>query len=86
MKDEIHPDYVECEVICGCGERFTSRATVPEIRVEVCSKCHPFYTGKQKFVDSAGRVEKFNKRWGDSIEQKKSALIGRGSTENEASQ
>ena len=64
MKPEIHPGYVECKVTCGCGESFTTHATVPEIRVEVCSKCHPFYTGKQKLVDSAGRVEKFQKRWG----------------------
>jgi len=74
MKAEIHPDYVDCEVICGCGERFTTRATVPEIRVEVCSKCHPFYTGKQKFVDSAGRVEKFMARWGTQLEEQKSRL------------
>jgi len=78
VKSGIHPEYVDCEVICGCGERFNTRATVPQIRVEVCSKCHPFYTGKQKFVDSAGRVEKFMKRWGDSLEQTKSRLAGRG--------
>ncbi|MFW6457366.1 MAG: 50S ribosomal protein L31 [Planctomycetota bacterium] len=76
MKNEIHPDYMKCDVTCGCGEEFTTRATVPQIRVEVCSNCHPFYTGKQRFVDSAGRVEKFNKRWGKSIEQKKSDLLG----------
>ena len=77
MKAGIHPKYVDCEVICGCGERFMTRATVPQIRVEVCSKCHPFYTGKQKFVDSAGRVEKFMQRWGESLEQKKSRLARR---------
>ena len=76
MKDDIHPDYVECKVKCGCGESFVTRATVPEMRVEVCSKCHPFYTGKQRFVDSTGRVEKFNRRWGNTIEQKKSELAG----------
>ena len=64
MKSGIHPDYVVCEVICGCGEKFTTRATVPEIRVGVCSKCHPFYTGKQKYVDTAGRVEKFQRKFG----------------------
>jgi len=74
MKSGIHPDYVECDVICGCGERFHTHATVPEIRVEVCSKCHPFYTGKQKFVDSAGRVEKFMARWGARFEEQKSRL------------
>jgi large subunit ribosomal protein L31 len=77
MKPKIHPDYVECEVICGCGERFKTRATVPEIRVEVCSKCHPFYTGKQKFVDSAGRVEKFLARYGERLEQQKSRIASR---------
>ena len=79
MKSGIHPDYVECEVMCGCGERFQTRATAPQIRVEVCSKCHPFYTGKQKFVDSAGRVEKFMARWGAKLEEQKSRL-SRGAT------
>ncbi len=63
MKTDIHPDYMDCDVRCGCGERFTTRATAPTIRVEVCSKCHPFYTGKQKFVDSAGRIEKFQRKY-----------------------
>ncbi|MHC4592191.1 MAG: 50S ribosomal protein L31 [Planctomycetota bacterium] len=74
MKTGIHPDYVECEVICGCGERFVTRATIPSIRVEVCSKCHPFYTGKQKLVDSTGRVERFQKRWGKHIEDRKAQI------------
>lgn len=86
MKSEIHPKYMECEVICGCGEKFATRATVPQMRVEVCSNCHPFYTGKQRFVDSAGRVEKFNKRWGKSLEQKKNALFGGGSQEQTAAE
>ncbi len=76
MKQQIHPDYVECEVTCGCGETFTTRATVPSIRVEVCSKCHPFYTGKQKLVDSTGRVERFQKRWGKHIEERLAAISG----------
>jgi len=63
VKSKIHPDYVDCDIVCGCGEKFKSRATVSEIRVEVCSKCHPFYTGKQKFVDTAGRVEKFQRKF-----------------------
>lgn len=63
MKQGIHPEYVECRVICSCGETFVTRSTKPEIKVEVCSACHPFYTGKQKVVDSAGRVEKFNKKY-----------------------
>lgn len=65
MKKNIHPDYVECTVTCACGNTFKTRSTKKEIRVEICSLCHPFFTGKQKFVDSAGRVEKFRKKYGD---------------------
>jgi len=70
MKQGIHPDYVECAVTCGCGNTFKTRSTRPAINVEVCSQCHPFYTGKQKFVDTAGRVERFQRRygWGTSTE------------------
>ena len=63
MKDGIHPKYVECKVTCGCGNAFTTRGTVEELTVEICSACHPFYTGKQKFVDTAGRVEKFQRKF-----------------------
>jgi len=63
MKSGIHPKYVECTVTCGCGEKFTTRASLAQINVEICSKCHPFYTGKQKLVDTAGRVEKFQRRY-----------------------
>ena len=63
MKEKIHPKYEECHVTCGCGEKFTTRATQTEINVEICSKCHPFFTGKQKLVDTAGRVEKFQRRY-----------------------
>ena len=63
MKKEIHPKYVDCKVTCGCGETFVTRATKPEINVEICAKCHPFFTGKQKLVDTAGRVEKFQRRY-----------------------
>ena len=66
MKADIHPKYVECVVSCGCGNTFTTRAAKPKITVEICSACHPFYTGKQKFVDTAGRVEKFLRRYGKS--------------------
>lgn len=62
MKSGIHPDYVECQVRCACGATFTTRATKPEIHVEICSQCHPFYTGKQKFVDTGGRVDRFRRR------------------------
>jgi large subunit ribosomal protein L31 len=64
MKAEIHPQYVDCTIICACGEVVHTRSTRPQIRVEICSKCHPFYTGKQKLVDTAGRVEKFQKKYG----------------------
>jgi large subunit ribosomal protein L31 len=63
MKEKIHPEYVETNVSCGCGNHFKTRSTLKEIRVEICSNCHPFYTGKQKFVDTAGRVEKFQKKY-----------------------
>ncbi|MDH7513888.1 MAG: 50S ribosomal protein L31 [Clostridiales bacterium] len=65
MKKGIHPEYVECRVTCACGNTFMTRSTKKEIRVEICSQCHPFFTGKQKLVDSAGRVEKFRKKYGD---------------------
>jgi len=65
MKAEIHPDYVECTVTCGCGSTFTTFSTRPKINVEICSACHPFYTGQQKFVDTAGRIEKFRRRYGN---------------------
>ena len=71
MKKDIHPKYVECSVTCGCGNTFQTRATVPELRIEVCSVCHPFYTGKQRFVDAAGRVDKFLKKYGKTASAKK---------------
>src|SRR5579863_10021723 len=63
MKPGIHPEYVESTVVCACGNTFQTRSTKPSIRLEICSACHPFFTGKQKFVDSAGRVERFQKRF-----------------------
>ncbi len=62
MKAEIHPEYVVSQVTCTCGNEFTTRSTNPEIRVEICAECHPFYTGKQKIVDTGGRIERFNKK------------------------
>lgn len=64
MKKEIHPDYVETKVRCSCGEEFTTRSTEAELSVEICSKCHPFYTGKRKLVDTGGRVERFKRKYG----------------------
>jgi large subunit ribosomal protein L31 len=63
MKKDIHPTYEESTVVCACGNTFKTRSTKKEIRVEICSQCHPFFTGKQKFIDSAGRVEKFRKKY-----------------------
>ena len=63
MKKDIHPDYVACKVFCACGNSFETRSTKKEIRVGVCSACHPFFTGKQKLVDTGGRVDRFNKRF-----------------------
>ncbi len=64
MKPKIHPEYMECSVTCACGNSFKTRATVPEMRLEICAACHPFYTGKQKIVDTEGRVERFLQRYG----------------------
>lgn len=64
MKKEIHPDYVACTVSCACGNTFETRATKPEIKIDICSNCHPFYTGKQKLVDSEGRVDRFMRKYG----------------------
>jgi large subunit ribosomal protein L31 len=63
MKPDIHPEYVVATVHCSCGNTFTTRSTRSELRVEICSNCHPFYTGKQKLVDTGGRVERFQRRY-----------------------
>ena len=64
MKKDTHPQYQEMTVKCACGHTFQTRSTAGDMQVDICSNCHPFYTGKQKFVDAAGRVEKFNKKFG----------------------
>jgi len=63
VKASIHPDYVDTTITCNCGEVIHTRSTRPQIRVEICSKCHPFFTGKQKFIDTAGRVERFQRKY-----------------------
>ncbi len=63
MKKKIHPKYVDTVVKCGCGNSFNTRSTVPELNVDICNACHPFYTGKLKFVDTAGRIEKFKNKF-----------------------
>ena len=64
MKTDIHPEYQDARIVCACGRETTTRATVPELHVEICSHCHPFFTGKQKLVDTAGRVERFLSKYG----------------------
>lgn len=64
MKEGIHPDYQPTKIVCACGEVIETASTKQDLHVEICSKCHPFYTGKQKLVDSGGRVDKFRKRFG----------------------
>ena len=68
MKADIHPNYVLCTVSCACGHSFKTYSTQGAIKVDICSNCHPFFTGAQKFVDSAGRVDKFRKRYGRAAE------------------
>ncbi len=63
MKEGIHPEYTEATVVCGCGNKFNTRSTKKNITVEICSVCHPFFTGKMKFLDTTGRVEKFTKKY-----------------------
>jgi large subunit ribosomal protein L31 len=62
MKKDVHPKYMVTQVKCGCGNTFTTRSTLPELKVDICNVCHPFYTGKLKFIDTAGRIEKFKNR------------------------
>lgn len=64
MKADIHPNYVEATVHCSCGNTFTTRSTKDSLRVELCNECHPFYTGKQKLVDTGGRIDRFERRYG----------------------
>ena len=67
MKQGIHPDYMETQVTCSCGNQFVTRSIKPELHVELCNQCHPFYTGKQKLVDTGGRVERFQRKYGKSM-------------------
>ena len=63
MKEGIHPEYKEIQISCACGEKFTTKSTRKSMHTEICSKCHPFYTGKQKIIDAEGRISKFNKKY-----------------------
>lgn len=66
MKENIHPKYDLCQVVCACGNTFTTRSTKSSIKVEICSECHPFYTGRHKILDTEGRVDKFKKKYNDA--------------------
>lgn len=81
MKQGIHPDYVECTIRCTCGNTWKTHATVPELTVELCNACHPFYTGQQKFVDTGGRVQRFADKFGGAaqaaLEKEKAAKAAR---------
>jgi large subunit ribosomal protein L31 len=80
VRKGIHPDYVECRVVCSCGNTFVTRSTKPELHVELCNQCHPFYTGQQKFVDSGGRVQRFADKFGNAA----AAVMEREAAEREA--
>ncbi|MBN2208302.1 MAG: 50S ribosomal protein L31 [Candidatus Coatesbacteria bacterium] len=69
MKKDIHPQYFDTTVKCACGNEFKTRSTKKSIKIEICSKCHPFFTGKQKLIDTAGRVERFRKKYGLTTEE-----------------
>ena len=73
MKEAIHPKYHEVEARCACGATWKTHSTKPELHLEICSSCHPFFTGKQKFVDTAGRVERFSKKFGGTYSFQKTA-------------
>ena len=80
MKKVIHPNYVACAVTCACGNAFETRATIQALKVDICSQCHPFYTGKQKYVDTAGRVQKFMQRYGDYRKKNKGESADKAET------
>ena len=86
MKKELHPEYKKCMVTCACGNTFETRSTLDKIHVEICSQCHPFYTGKQKLVDSAGRVERFHRRYRKDREKSKSDSVKKSSKVEEKAQ
>jgi large subunit ribosomal protein L31 len=84
MKKDIHPEYFQCTVTCGCGNSFVTGSTRQKINVEICSGCHPFFTGTQKFVDTAGRVEKFQKKFGTNYLKAGKKAKPEGKTEAKA--
>ena len=80
MKKEVHPEYMECQVRCSCGNTWTTMSTVPELTLDLCDKCHPFYTGNQKLVDTGGRVQRFSGKFGDASK----AALEKAAAEKEA--
>jgi large subunit ribosomal protein L31 len=74
MKQDIHPQYGESVVTCSCGNQFTTRSTKAELHIQLCNQCHPFFTGKQKLVDTGGRVERFNRRYGNAAKRRKKTV------------
>jgi large subunit ribosomal protein L31 len=85
VKEGIHPKYEEVEVRCACGNTFKTRSTNPELHLEICSACHPFFTGRQKLIDTEGRVERFNKKFGlQTSEQRKEAARAAKATKAKA--
>lgn len=76
MRKEIHPKYVETTITCTCGAVYHTRSTVPELKISICAACHPFFTGEQRFVDTAGRVEKFARRFGSSTLRRAKPKLG----------
>ncbi len=84
MKDKIHPEYKEATIACVCGNVIHTRSTKPTIHVDICSNCHPFFTGKQKLIDSAGRVEKFAKRYAGKVKPRKVKAVEETAPKTEA--
>jgi len=80
VRKGIHPDYVESHVVCSCGNAFETRSTKPNLHIELCNKCHPFYTGQQKFVDTGGRVQRFTDKFGNAA----AAVMEREAADKEA--
>lgn len=80
MREGIHPEYLPATVTCACGNTFVTRSTRGDFQVDVCAKCHPFYTGTQKLIDAAGRVDRFRKRYGDAAKAEKKPASKKGSS------
>jgi large subunit ribosomal protein L31 len=73
MKKEIHPEYGDCEITCACGSVVNTKGVMPKMHLDICSACHPFFTGKQKLIDTAGRIEKFQRRYGKAQNKTKAS-------------